>query len=186
MARRPAVSLGRAPLDVRRALWHDQFLLFGPRKMDTSIFMQAIPVPPAAPAAAEKPSLPIDTMLKEVLANFPQIFLAVLFGSVALGRQKPDSDLDIAVAATQSLTAGEKIAIVGALAERTGRAIDLIDLTGLSGPLLGQVVRHGRKILGNDTHYGALMNRYLLEQADFMPYRSRVLEERRRAWIGKL
>ena len=136
-------------------------------------------------AAGEKTSQPIDALLKDVLAHFPQICLAVLFGSVAQGRQRPDSDLDIAVAAAQPLTANEKIAIIGALAERTGRPIDLIDLKGVSEPLLGQVVRHGRRILGSDTHYGALINRHLLEQADFMPYRSRVLAERRRAWIGK-
>ena len=136
-------------------------------------------------AAGEKTSQPIDALLKDVLAHFPQIVLAVLFGSVALGRQRPDSDLDIAVAAAQPLTPDEKIAIIGALAERTGRPIDLIDLKGVSEPLLGQVVRHGRRILGSDTYYGALINRHLLEQADFMPYRSRVLAERRRSWIGK-
>ncbi|MDP3843859.1 MAG: nucleotidyltransferase domain-containing protein [Oxalobacteraceae bacterium] len=106
----------------------------------------------------------------------------VLWRWVANGRT---SDLDIAVAAAQPLTPDEKIAIIGALAERTGRPIDLIDLKGVSEPLLGQVVRHGRRILGSDTHYGALINRHLLEQADFMPYRSRVLAERRRSWIGK-
>ncbi|MEO8407757.1 MAG: nucleotidyltransferase domain-containing protein [Oxalobacteraceae bacterium] len=140
---------------------------------------------PATLAASERTFQPGDALLKDVLAHFPQIILAVLFGSVALGRQRPDSDLDLAVAAAQALTANEKIAIIGVLAESTGRPIDLIDLKTVSEPLLGQVVRHGRRILGSDTHYGALINRHLLEQADFMPYRSRVLAERRKAWIGK-
>ncbi|MEO6353347.1 MAG: nucleotidyltransferase domain-containing protein [Burkholderiaceae bacterium] len=140
---------------------------------------------PVTLATGEKTSQPGDELLKDVLAYFPQITLAVLFGSVALGRQQPDSDLDLAVAAAQALTANEKIALIGALAESTGRPIDLIDLKTVSEPLLGQVVRHGRRILGSDTHYGALINRHLLEQADFMPYRSRVLAERRKAWIGK-
>ena len=78
----------------------------------------------------------IDAQLKDVLAHFPQIVLAVLFGSVAVGRQRADSDLDMAVAAKQALTAHEKIALVSALAERTGRPIDLIDL---------KVVSHYRK-----------------------------------------
>lgn len=43
-------------------------------------------------------SPPIDLQLKEALEQFPQILLAVLFGSAALGRQRPKSDLDIAVA----------------------------------------------------------------------------------------
>jgi len=127
----------------------------------------------------------IDLLLKETLEQFPQISLAVLFGSAASGRQQPNSDLDIAVAADRPLTANEKIAIIGALAERTGRPVDLVDLNGVAEPLLGQVVRHGRRILGSDTLYGELINRHLIEQADFMPYRTRLLAERRLAWIGK-
>ena len=128
---------------------------------------------------------PIDLLLKDVLKQFPQISLAVLFGSVALGQQRPESDLDIAVTANRPLIADEKIAIIGALTECTGRPIDLIDLNAVSVPLLGQIVRHGRRILGSDTLYGELISRHLFEQADFMPYRNRVLAERRMAWIGK-
>ena len=135
--------------------------------------------------AASQSRQPIDAQLKEVFAHFPKIALAVLFGSAALDRQRPNSDLDIAVAANRPLTASEKIAIIGALAERTGRTIDLVDLSGVAEPLLGQVVRHGRRILGSDTLYGELISRHLFEQADFMPYRSRLLAERRVAWIGK-
>ena len=128
---------------------------------------------------------PIDAQLKEVFTHFPQIALVVLFGSVAMGRQRADSDLDIAVAAKQALTAHEKIALIGALAERTGRPVDLIDLSVVSEPLPGQIVRHGRRVLGSDTLYGELISRHLFEQADFMPYRTRLLAERRIAWIGK-
>jgi len=127
----------------------------------------------------------IDLLLRETLEQFPQVSLAVLFGSAALGSQQPNSDLDIAVAANRPLTANERTAIISALAERTGRPIDLVDLNGVSEPLLGQVLRHGRRILGSDTLYGELISRHLFEQADFMPYRSRILAERRVAWIGK-
>ncbi|MDZ4165759.1 MAG: nucleotidyltransferase domain-containing protein [Smithellaceae bacterium] len=127
----------------------------------------------------------IDAQIKEVLREFPQLRLAVLFGSIALGRQQPDSDLDLAVAAHQPLTAQEKIAMISALAEHTGRTIDLIDLKVVAEPLLGQIVRHGRRIQGSDTLYGELISRHLFEQADFLPYRSRLLAERRMAWIGK-
>lgn len=127
----------------------------------------------------------IDTQLREVLIHFPKIVLAVLFGSVASGRQRADSDLDIAVSAKHALAAHEKMALMGAFAERIGRPVDLIDLNGVSEPLLGQIVRHGRRVLGSDTLYGELISRHLFEQADFMPYRTRLLAERRMAWIGK-
>ena len=135
--------------------------------------------------SASRPVRPIDAQLKEVFAHFPKIILAVLFGSVASGRQREDSDLDIAVAAKQALTTHEKIALIAALADRTGRPIDLIDLNVVSEPLLGQIVRHGRRVLGSDTSYGELISRHVFEQTDFMPYRARLLAERRMAWIKK-
>ena len=135
--------------------------------------------------AASQSQQPIDAQLKGVFARFPKIVLAVVFGSVALCRQRADSDLDIAVAAKQALTADEKIALIGALADRIGRPIDLIDLSVAPEPLLGQILRHGRRVLGSDTLYGELISRHVFEQADFMPYRTRLLAERRMAWIGK-
>ena len=133
-----------------------------------------------------QPSLSaIDTRLRDVLARFPILVLAILFGSVAQGRQRADSDLDIAVAAKQALAVTEKMTLIEALAECTGRPIDLIDLKVVAEPLLGQIVRHGRRLLGSDTAYGQLITRHLFEQADFMPYRTRLLAERRAAWIGK-
>ena len=127
----------------------------------------------------------VDTVLQDVLAQFPALVLALVFGSVAQGRERADSDLDIAVAADKPLTAVEKMDIITALAEQTGRPVDLIDLNGVAEPLLGQIVRHGRRLLGSDGAHGNLISKHLFEQADFMPYRNRVLAERRAAWIGK-
>lgn len=134
---------------------------------------------------ANQPRLLLDEQLREVFAHFPQIGLVMLFGSVATGCQRADSDLDIAIAAKPALTVDEKMALIGALAEHTGRPVDLIDLNAASEPLLGQIVRHGIRVMGSDTQYGALISRHLIEQADFMLYRARLLEERRMAWIGK-
>ena len=127
----------------------------------------------------------MDNQLREVLAGFPELILALVFGSVAKGLQRIDSDLDIAVVAKQALTADEKIVIISALAEKTGRPVDLVDLKVVGEPLLGQIVLHGRRLLGSDGEYGRLISRHLFEQADFMPYRNRILAERRAVWIGK-
>ena len=127
----------------------------------------------------------IDAALQAVLTRFPALLLALVFGSAAQGKQRTDSDLDIAVAARQALTADEKMDIIAALAERTRRPVDLIDLKVVAEPLLGQIVRHGRRLLGSDGAYGQLISQHLFLQADFMPYRNRILAERRAAWIGK-
>lgn len=113
------------------------------------------------------------------------IHLAIVFGSLASGEGQAESDLDIAVDAGIRLTAGEKMALISELAARTGRPVDLVDLRVVGEPLLGQILRHGKRILGSDERYAALILRHLLDQADFLPYRNRILAERRHAWIGK-
>jgi len=127
----------------------------------------------------------IDTRLRDVLARFDQIEQAVLFGSVASGLARPDSDLDIAVGAKQALTVQERMDLIASLAEQTGRPIDLIDLNSVTEPLLGQILQHGRRLLGSDTAYAQLITRHVMDQADFMPYHDRVLAERRTAWINR-
>ena len=127
----------------------------------------------------------IDDQLREVLTGFPQITLAILFGSVASGKAHAHSDLDLAVIAAKPLQAAEKIQIIEALAMATGRPIDLVDVYFAPEPLLGQVLKHGRRILGSDTAYAQLLYRHLIEQADFVPLQNRILSERRMAWIGK-
>nr|MBP6583282.1 nucleotidyltransferase domain-containing protein [Chromatiaceae bacterium] len=70
------------------------------------------------------------------------------------------------------------------LAEAMGRPVDVVDLSTVGEPLLGQIMTGGRRLLGDDARYAALLSQHLFAQADFMPYRRRILQERRRAWIG--
>lgn len=115
----------------------------------------------------------------------PAIGLAILFGSLAAGEGRAESDLDLAVDAGRPLTSGEKMALISDLAGRTGRPVDLVDIQAAGEPLLGQILRHGKRILGSDTHYASLIRKHLFDQADYLPYRNRILAERRQAWIGK-
>ena len=123
--------------------------------------------------------------LLAALSTQPDIGLAILFGSLAVGKGRAESDLDLAVDAGRRLTASEKMALISELAGRTGRAVDLVDIPAIGEPLLGQILRHGKRILGSDTHYANLIRRHLFDQADYLPYRNRILAERRQSWIGK-
>lgn len=115
----------------------------------------------------------------------PGIRLVFLFGSLAAGREQADSDVDVAVDAGRRLTTGEKAALMTKLTERTGRPVDLVDLHTVGEPLLGQILRHGKRLLGGETCYADLIRKHVFDQADYLPYRTRILAERRQAWIGR-
>ncbi len=63
----------------------------------------------------------LDQQLRDILANYPQIELAILFGSMANGRATPQSDIDLAVQADKPLDATLKMALIGDLAEAFGK-----------------------------------------------------------------
>jgi len=128
-------------------------------------------------------SIHTDTAITDVLRRFPQVQLAILFGSCAKGNVTAASDLDLAVQADKPLDAGLKVRLIGALADQLGRPVDLIDLRSAGEPLLGEVLK-GRRLLGSDASYARLITRHLLDAADFLPYRERILAERRRQWTA--
>ncbi len=118
-----------------------------------------------------------------VLARDPRIRLALVFGSVARGRARGDSDLDVAIDMGQPLDAGTKMALIAELAGRTGRAVNIVDLRSAGEPLLGQILAHGKRIVGTDDAYAEVLKRHLFDEADFMPYYRRILDQRRSAWL---
>jgi predicted nucleotidyltransferase len=127
----------------------------------------------------------IETMIKDTLAPYPEIRLAILFGSLAAGQEHQDSDVDLAIDAGQPLEIKAKMSLMAQLAECTGRPIDLIDLQTVGEPLLGQILKHGKRIFGKDTLYAELIKRHVFDEADYMPYYRRILRERRNTWITK-
>jgi predicted nucleotidyltransferase len=127
----------------------------------------------------------LNNRILQVLARHGGTRMAILFGSLAKGGATPQSDLDLAVLMDAPLSAEDKMALVGDLSQAIGRPVDLIDLRVTGEPLLGQILKHGVRLLGNDTDYAEIIKRHLFDEADFMPYRRRILAERRQAWIGK-
>lgn len=123
-----------------------------------------------------------ESAITEVLDNYAEVKLAILFGSLAQGTATADSDLDLAVLAEKPLSTEMQVQLIGDLADRLGRPVDLIDLQTVGEPLLGEVLK-GRRILGDDTRYAQLITRHLFDAADFLPYRQRILAERRARWI---
>lgn len=122
--------------------------------------------------------------ISDLLAGFPNIRLAALFGSMARGTARADSDIDVAVQASNDLSADERIALVEALALAFNRPVDLVDLRTAGQPLLDQVVRTGIQVIGTHQQWGDLIYRNIMENEDFVPYQNRILSGRRNAWIN--
>ncbi len=127
----------------------------------------------------------VEKRLHSFLSRHPEIRTAILFGSLVSGKADFYSDIDIAVEADQKLTAEEKMRLIGELAELTGRPVDLIDLRTVGEPLLGQILRTGKRLKGSSMDFAEIVKRHLFAEADFVPYQKRILAERRRAWLGR-
>ena len=129
-----------------------------------------------------------DELIDEVatlLVRETGIRLALIFGSLAKGRARSDSDVDVAVAADRPLDIGIKMRLIEQLAVLTGRPIDLVDLLVADGLILNQVLVEGRLLFCRDhALYARLMRRMIFNQEDAMRYHRRILAVRRNKWIS--
>jgi predicted nucleotidyltransferase len=123
--------------------------------------------------------------LTVLLSKYPELRIAILFGSMAGERVRPDSDLDLALAADRPLDASLKLAVMDDISELTGRTVDVVDLKVVGEPLLGEIITKGIRILVTDQReMERLIRRHLTETEDFLPLRRSILNSRRQAWIG--
>ncbi|WP_290790377.1 nucleotidyltransferase family protein [Halomonas sp.] len=118
------------------------------------------------------------------LAPFDEIDQVVLFGSLAKGTGRPDSDLDIAVESRRPLTSAQKIDMIEALALASSRPVDLVDLRTAGQPLLTQIVVSGVRLKGSDSAWAGLVYRNIIDNEDFVPLQQRILRARQAAWIN--
>ncbi len=126
-----------------------------------------------------------ERLIQKILAEYPQVEFALLFGSLATGIANVESDIDLAILAHRPIDKSLKISLIESIVKETGRSVDLIDLQFAGQPLLGEILSKGKILLENDEHYARLILKNLLDKADFLPYRNRILKQRREAWIGK-
>lgn len=127
---------------------------------------------------------PVLQRLRDRLADEPDVVLAIAFGSAAAGTSRTDSDFDLAVLADAPLATGRRQELVRLVADVTGRPVDLVDLRAAGVPVLRSVLHEGRRLVCRDRRaYEQLVSRLLADTEDFLPYRERMLKERRAAWI---
>ncbi|MDQ6954590.1 MAG: nucleotidyltransferase domain-containing protein [Mariprofundaceae bacterium] len=122
--------------------------------------------------------------LMQYLQQHPEIKQAILFGSLARNCAHAESDVDLAIALENVLDSEDKQRFLEDIGVLMGRPVDLVDLKTVGEPLLGQILQHGKRLVGNDAMYGDLLSKHAFLEVDFIPLRQRILDERRLAWIG--
>lgn len=123
--------------------------------------------------------------ISDVLERQQDVQLGIVFGSLAREGGGRDSDADVAVVATGPLDPERRAALTRALAEATGRPVDLVDLRRAGVVLLRSVLREGRTVLERDASLRPeLLSRMLTDSEDFLPLLERLWRERRARWTG--
>lgn len=122
--------------------------------------------------------------VRSVLASSEDIELGLVFGSFAQGRETSRSDIDVGVAASRPMTAIQRMNLLDALADATGRTVDLVDLR-LAGPvLLTQALTKGVYLLRRrPATLAELMIKMWNLNADFMPLVQRIQSIRRKRFL---
>jgi predicted nucleotidyltransferase len=115
----------------------------------------------------------------EVLAGFPEVRLALLFGSEARGTARRDSDIDVAVEAPVALLAQ----VGAALSSRLGAEVDVVRLETAGIPLLEALISDGIVLHEAKPGAGALWRSRVLTQLETdRPWYRR----QRDAWIQRV
>ena len=123
----------------------------------------------------------VESRAKNVLLGEPGLKLALLFGSMASGKPRGDSDVDLAVLFDRPITASDKMELIARLEGAMGRPVDLVDLFFLSGTILKQILREGRVLVQDESDcLSGQIHKMVFNQADMMPYTTRALKERQR------
>lgn len=113
----------------------------------------------------------------ELFAARPYVQAAVVYGSFAGGKVRPDSDVDVAVLARKALTAEQHIELIEGVAQAFSRPVDLIDLGTVRGPVLREALTTGAVVY---RRYPAALGRairdMLIYEADEAPIYNRAVE----------
>lgn len=115
------------------------------------------------------PNEPMLDALRGALAEGPALRLAMLFGSVARGRQRPDSDVDIAILPRDpDLPLAAELDLQNGLAKAAGREVDLVRIDHASVLLAWEIAKHGRVLLAEPAWEAPrFLARAAIEHADF-------------------
>ena len=118
-----------------------------------------------------KKTVPELSALDSVFRKFPEIQAVYLFGSVATGKAKAGSDLDIGIVTKTPSLHESKLDILTDLAKIGFCEVDLVFLDVEDIVLRFETVKHNKVIYQtSDFDKGEYYSRILRQYFDFLPY----------------
>lgn len=88
--------------------------------------------------------------IRQFCSKFDEIAAAYVFGSAATGRNRPKSDIDLAIMVKRKITAMERVEMETALSNLLRRDVDLVAFDQGSPLLQHQILKHGRLVYESD------------------------------------
>jgi uncharacterized protein len=113
-------------------------------------------------------------LIRDVLAEFPEVELAALFGSTARGRARAGSDVDVGLVVDDP--SPERFAEISAHLHRAlGRDVDLVDLSAAPPLLRFELARDGVPLVERRPYRWAdFRAQAMLDWWDWQPYARRL------------
>ena len=121
----------------------------------------------------------IEGKVRGYLALKREVLCAYLFGSLASGREKASSDVDIAVLFSPGIDSERytpiRLSMINELSRILDREIDVAVLNGASSFLKFQVIKYGSRIYEKEGRADrGFEARAIVEYLDFIPIRSKL------------
>jgi len=115
----------------------------------------------------------------ETMAGMDGIQVVIVYGSAATGNMRTGSDVDVAVLFEKPLDMEMRLAVWDRLTDALKCEVDVVDLYGLGGEILHQILTQGRVVIKNDAQaFFRILQRMVYNEEDFMPQVRKVLEAR--------
>ena len=125
--------------------------------------------------------------LIEVVERYPEVQAVYLFGSIAVGKEHPRSDLDLAVYLCEEVEARSTLKL-DLLADLTSAGFDAVDLIFFSEAdlvLQYEAVSPNQLLYSTaDFDHGSVYSRIVRKYLDFQPYLARQREAYRKRLLN--
>ena len=113
----------------------------------------------------------LEQAIAGVLARYPDVTAAYLFGSHAEGREHPGSDVDLALVGSHDRLAEQRLDLLADLVCAGIDNVDLVLLDDADPALRFEAVRHNRLVYARrEFDHGSHYSRVVREYFDFEPY----------------